>query len=515
MSRLPFRTSGRAGGPVLGRAVAMVEGLTAADLLAAFRGLPRGFWERDGAWSAWAGSAARIVVPGGAGGARFGEVRRRAEHIARGLVEAAPLAEGGTADALVRPRFHGGAVFDPRAEGARRRGNGSPGAAGAGGAWAGFPSTLFHLPAVELRKTATGVALAVTTAAPREGRAETAAAARRALRRVRSRLDPRAGARRGATVAGGEAAGGAGGRSSPEAPPAAPDVRSVRRLPEPRRWSEIVEAALGEIRAGRLEKVVPARMLEVELAEELDPVNLARRLRTASPAAIPFLVEPEPGRAFVGAAPEIVAALAGGRFHATAVAGTVADSRDPAERERLARRLLSSAKDRREHEVGVRDMRRALRRVAGVARVDREPGILRVRGVQHLLTNVTAEVPPGTHVLDVLEAMHPTAAVNGSPRDPARDFLRREEPFGRGWYAGPVGWFDTAGDGEFAPGLRSALIRGRRARMFAGAGIVAGSEPRGEWRETGLKLGTVLEAVGADAGELLAARAGPVAAGGR
>ncbi len=480
--------------PVLARAVARVDGASAEAVLRAFPGLPRGFWERGGAWCAWAGSAARVVAYPSEAGGRFRAVRRWADAASDRLVEAGP---GDAADGA-RARFHGAFAFDGRPRPGAGRGTGPE------PAWAGVPSTVFHLPAVELRGGAGPRTLAVTVEqGPGEGVASARSAARRALDRVRDRIE------------------GAGPRRLDGRPARDPvevggaTVRSVRERPGAGAWAEIVEAALEEIRSGRLEKVVPARLVEVELADEPDPVDLARRLRAGNPGAVPYLVEPSPGRPFVGAAPEIVAALDDGTFHATAVAGTAADSGDPGERERLARGLLASDKDRREHEVGVRDMRRALEREAGVARVDREPRVLRLRGVQHLLTNVTAEVSPDTHVLDLLRAMHPTAAVNGSPREAARDFLRRAEPFDRGWYAGPVGWFDAAGDGEFAPGLRSALVRRRRVRMFAGAGIVDGSAPRSEWRETGLKLRTVLEALGADGDVLGDARTEAVAAGGR
>jgi isochorismate synthase len=429
------------------------------------------------------------------GGGRFRRVRRWADAASARLVGAGPDAPGGVGR---RARFHGAFAFDPR-PGAGGRPRGARPAA-----WSGLPSTVFHLPTVELRGGDGRTELAVTVEQEAgEVAASAPSTARRALDRVRDRLARAPAGRRGV---GGPGGAGVAGE---------PGVRSVRERPGPGRWAEIVEAALEEIRSGRLEKVVPARLVEVGLADAPDPVELARRLRAGNPGAIPYLVEPAPGRAFVGAAPEIVAALDEGVFHATAVAGTAADSGDPGERDRLARDLLSSRKDRREHEVGVRDMRRALEREAGVARVDREPRVLRLRGVQHLLTNVTADVPPDAHVLDLLRAMHPTAAVNGAPRPAARRFLRREEPFDRGWYAGPVGWFDTAGDGEFAPGLRSALVRRRRVRMFAGAGIVAGSVPGDEWRETGLKLRTVLEALGADADVLGDDRAEAVAAGGR
>ncbi|HKK08562.1 MAG TPA: chorismate-binding protein, partial [Gemmatimonadota bacterium] len=186
-----------------------------------------------------------------------------------------------------------------------------------------------------------------------------------------------------------------------------------------------------------------------------------------------------------------------GRFHAMAVAGTTRRSRDPEEDERLGRALLESAKDRAEHAIGVRDMRERLAALGAEPTVDESPHLLRLRGIQHLGTDLSIRAAGGRTVLDLLEAMHPTAAVSGYPREPAAAFLRERERFERGWYAGPVGWFDASGDGAFAPALRCAVVRGDRARLFAGAGIVEGSDPVREWEETAMKLRPALEVLGA------------------
>jgi menaquinone-specific isochorismate synthase len=262
----------------------------------------------------------------------------------------------------------------------------------------------------------------------------------------------------------------------------------------------MVEVALDEVAAGRLEKVVAARCLELALDRPVDAVDVLLALRGGGEGTFPYLLEPVPGSFVVGAAPEIVASRRGRHFRATAVAGTVREGADPAESERLARRLLSSDKDRREHRIGVRDMREALLEVAGVAEVDQAPSVLRLQGMQHLSTRLTARLAEDLHVLELLATLHPTAAVNGRPREAALAYLRRREPFDRGWYAGPVGWFDAAGDGAFAPALRSVTAAGRRARVCAGAGLVEGSRPAAEWDETGVKLRPALRALGLDAG---------------
>ena len=131
-----------------------------------------------------------------------------------------------------------------------------------------------------------------------------------------------------------------------------------------------------------------------------------------------------------------------------------------------------------------------------------EPHVLTLARIQHLESEIRARVPDGTGVLDVLAALHPTPAVCGLPRDAALSLLSRQEPFERGWYAGPVGWFDGEGNGVFAPALRCAVARGSRWRLFAGAGIVAGSDPALEWDETGMKFEPVLRSLEASGARL-------------
>ena len=125
-----------------------------------------------------------------------------------------------------------------------------------------------------------------------------------------------------------------------------------------------------------------------------------------------------------------------------------------------------------------------------------EPRLLRLPRIQHLRSELEARVPEGTHILELVRALHPTAAVCGYPRAVARRILAEEERIPRGWYSGPVGWFDADGNGEFAPALRSAVGRGPLLRLYAGAGIVDGSRPRAEWEETRVKFQTMLQALG-------------------
>jgi isochorismate synthase len=185
----------------------------------------------------------------------------------------------------------------------------------------------------------------------------------------------------------------------------------------------------------------------------------------------------------------------GNRFRATAVAGSISSGISELEQEDFARRLLESEKERWEHRVSVEDMVNRLRKVAEEVRAQEEPHVLTLPAIQHLETVIEATLHPGETVLSVLEDLHPTPAVCGFPRENALALIRREEPFQRGWYAGPVGWFDGEGNGVFVPALRSALWTGPEWRLFAGAGIVRGSDPRQEWEETRIKFQPVLEAL--------------------
>ncbi len=271
-------------------------------------------------------------------------------------------------------------------------------------------------------------------------------------------------------------------------------------------WEAAVEESLAAIRAGRVSKVVLARTMDIDAP--VDPADVVMHLWAMNRGSHVFLFEPSPSDALVGAAPETIATLRDGVFHATAVAGSIQRGASEREQRELAAALLASEKDRNEQRIVVDDLIARLETVAHQIRADRQPHVLTLARIQHLETEIRASVPAGTGVLDLLRLLHPTPAVCGLPRDAALDVLAEEEPFERGWYAGPVGWFDAEGNGVFAPALRTAVLHEGVWRLFAGAGIVEGSVPALEWEETGMKLAPVLDALEA-AGAVLfrAARA--------
>lgn len=261
------------------------------------------------------------------------------------------------------------------------------------------------------------------------------------------------------------------------------------------KWEGAVEAALRGIDAGAMEKVVLARRVVAALPPGFDPLDLLDRLRDRHPGCYRFLFDFGLGGVFTGASPERLITLRGVRVASDAIAGTATRPSDPTEEAEAIERLRGSAKDRSEHEIVVRHVREALAPFATELSVDPEPEVQRLRRLLHLRTRLAGKTAKGTHVLSLADRLHPTPAVAGSPRDAALSWINEREPGGRGWYAGPIGWMTAGGDGDFAVGLRGAFLSGRRALLAAGAGIVPGSDPSLEWKETEGKLSVMRDAL--------------------
>jgi len=268
----------------------------------------------------------------------------------------------------------------------------------------------------------------------------------------------------------------------------APFSRSAGRDWSPREWRNAVEAALLLIEGGQLEKVVLARSRAIAGSRAWDPASIFEALRSAFPECFHFYCDDGRGRVFLGASPERLVSLHDGWVEADAMAGTARrDPRDP-EDAVVARALHSDPKERHEHAVVVREIVAALRARSVDATAPAEPSVARFRHLLHLRTKVHGSAPSGAHVLDLVSSLHPTPAVAGTPASAAMEFILAREPRPRGWYAGPIGWMDRAGNGEFSVGLRSALLDGDRALLIAGAGIVSGSDPEREWNECESKM---------------------------
>ncbi|MBE2215300.1 MAG: isochorismate synthase [Opitutaceae bacterium] len=256
-----------------------------------------------------------------------------------------------------------------------------------------------------------------------------------------------------------------------------------------------VERGVAAIRAGRYRKIVLARARDLLATTQFHPLRALNELRQRFPDCYVFSMGNGAGGSFIGASPERLVAGADGRLRTEALAGSAPRGRTAVEDATLARQLLASEKDVREQGLVLGSI---LRRLAVVGIAAPEVGKPRVRqlpNVQHLCTPVEATLPSGADLLAIVGELHPTPAVGGTPREAAVAHLRELEPFARGLYAGALGWVTASGDGEFFVGIRSALIEGRSARVFAGAGIVEGSVPEKEFVETELKMRALREAL--------------------
>ncbi len=279
------------------------------------------------------------------------------------------------------------------------------------------------------------------------------------------------------------------GRAHPAAPE--PVELRVRSGVAPARWCDLVRRATKEMADGHLRKVVLAREVVVEADVDHDGPTIVARLRRAYPGCYVFSVD-----GFVGASPELLVSRYGDIVRSHPMAGTAARGGDPTADARLAAGLLASAKDREEHQVTIDVVHQTLLPWCSYLDYEAEPSVVPVANVQHLATLVEGRLSsPAPSVLELVAALHPTPAVCGWPRDDALAFIAEHEGFDRGRYTGAVGWVDGKGNGAWAVSVRCAQLEGPVARLYAGNGIVADSDPDTELAETRAKLQAMLSAV--------------------
>ncbi len=406
-------------------------------------GAPRTFWAAPGEATVVGSGAAATIT--GEGPGRFDAVREAAADLfSSGDVHAGAL------DA--RPRLFGGFAFHD---------DHSP-----VDSWRGYPGAEFVLPRVQLTYGEDAAWLSVNAVDADPGAVEAR------LGTARERLP------------------------DPDTAPTAgdpPGVAARTRTTTRETWRRSVTAAVDRIEADELRKVVLAQALETELAGELSVPAALDRLGDTYPDCFRFLFEPDDGSAgFFGATPERLVGLRGRTVETGALAGTTGRGDTAEEDEWLAADLLDDDKNVHEHELVADAIRDQLAPYAASVRAGQR-GIRRLATVQHIETPITAELADDEHVLTLVEALHPTPAVGGLPPDAALATIRDTEPFERGWYAAPVGWFDAAGYGSFAVAIRSAVAGADAATLFAGVGIVADSDPDREWDEVQLKYRPILD----------------------
>jgi isochorismate synthase len=277
--------------------------------------------------------------------------------------------------------------------------------------------------------------------------------------------------------------------------------RQRRRRQTPRvvaeagsKWTPMVEKAIAAIKSGELEKVVTARCLRLAAPRPFPVTALVAKLESLFPSCLLFATNLG-GATVVSATPERLARLRNGIIHCDALGGTTDRSADKTRDHKLALRLLNSPKSQHEHKLVVESVRSALEPLCVELDKPGHATVVKLHNVQHLWTGIKGRLRHGVGLLEAVRQLHPTPAVAGTPTHRACQWLRRHENLARGWYTGSIGWLQANGDGDFSVLLRCAVLQGCRADVFAGAGIVADSDPIAELHETELKLRAMLEAI--------------------
>jgi isochorismate synthase len=270
-----------------------------------------------------------------------------------------------------------------------------------------------------------------------------------------------------------------------------PSPVSVRRIDEAdhETWSRQVEDIRRKIRDGVFEKIVAARHCVVELETGAGSLDVLKRLEERFPGCTRFALW-RGDAAFLGATPELLISRRGRSVLSEALAGSTAHG-DVA-------RMLASSKEREEHQLVVRAVIQALEPFCDLLRSASEPIVRELPNVLHMQTPIEGHLRESTHILALVQALHPTPAVGGVPTNEAIQWIVEHEALARGWYSAPVGWTDASGDGEFVVALRSGLLRDGKAWVYAGAGIMADSDPDAEYAETELKMQALLGALHGD-----------------
>ncbi|HZO74885.1 MAG TPA: isochorismate synthase [Ktedonobacteraceae bacterium] len=432
----------------------------------AFRQLAMGesfFWERPREQRALVGVGAAATIEAH-GSTRFAKATEQWRALQQDAVIA--CAPGAMPHDTGGPVFFGGFAFDPL-------NTHTP-------LWKGFPDGLLVLPALAFHCNEDGAALTINRiVAAAEDVENLARAIIAAMSRVQAEVE----------------------RIVPD--PQQVMSRGREQLLEqdllPRaEWQAQVADAVKMIRGGAYEKVVLARGVRViNDAKAFDIDTTLCRLRMNYPGAYVFAIQ-RGERYFTGATPERLICSQDGQLQTIALAGSAPRGTSEEEDQCLGEELLQSEKNQGEHNIVVATIRDALATLCSKVQVAETPHLLKLKNIQHLETTIVGELLPGRCVLEAIEDLHPTPAVGGFPRLPTLAAIRENEQLDRGWYAGPIGWIGASGNGEFAVALRSALVNGSEATLFAGCGIVADSNPESEYAESCLKLQVMLRGLGGE-----------------
>jgi len=430
------------------------NGIGFQDFLGAAEGQPRSYWENRNNRLAFAGAGTAIELMAW-GGERFHKIARDA----RDLFSNAHIVGGHPP--WTGPRLYGGFSF---------RGDFTP-----DNTWSIYAPAHFVLPHYQLVSIDGETWLTINTQIPPEE--DPAALVSDLQGALREKIRQLQGAGRRPSIT----------RQSP--------LQSVRYPMSFDMWRSMICQATERIHAGELNKVVLARAAELRFDARPRLMPILSHLSGNYADCYRFLFEPRPRFAFYGASPELLASVRGKVIETMGLAGSIGRGSACEDDMRLGRELLRSRKNRQEHRIVVDRIRDRLLPLTESLEIA-PPGLLKLKNIQHLHSPIRGRLKRETGILALVEALHPTPALGGDPRERAMRLIRDLEPIPRGWYGAPVGWIDANLDGQFTVAIRSAVAQESRVWIYAGAGIVAESQPEPEWEETALKFRPMLDAHG-------------------
>lgn len=260
-----------------------------------------------------------------------------------------------------------------------------------------------------------------------------------------------------------------------------------KREVEPNQWINAVTDAITALKKGEAKKIVLAREIRLKLNNTAKISPMLEKLLDMQTNSYVFAFEKK-GDCFIGATPERLVRVEGNRLLSTCLAGTAPRGQTEAEDNRLAAALFSDAKNREEHDYVVKMIQKNIQNYCTQIEISEEPIVYPLKNLYHLYTPVHAILKAGYSILDIVKQLHPTPALGGEPKEASLAFIRDHELLDRGWYGAPIGWFDSHHNGEFAVAIRSGLIQGDEASLFAGCGVMQDSDPYEEYAETNIKF---------------------------
>jgi len=265
------------------------------------------------------------------------------------------------------------------------------------------------------------------------------------------------------------------------------DINSKKEV-EPKQWKQAVSQAIQRIKNDqKLEKIVMAREMQLTFTDQVEINAVIKKLLDTQPHSYVFAFD-HGGDCFVGATPERLVKVEKEKMLSTCLAGTSPRGSTVEEDEKLSHQFLNDEKNLKEHDFVVQMIRKGIEDYCIDINIPNKPSIYKLKNLQHLYTPVEARLKKDATIFDIIKQLHPTPALGGTPTEEALDFIRSHELLDRGWYGAPIGWVDNNCSGEFVVGIRSGLIQGDKASLFAGCGIVKDSDIEEEFQETSMKF---------------------------